>query len=127
MRRRIYLTATLLLTCPGCVTEPSATLVMPVASGLWTVGVTGEQARALEPAAAKAVLLARATLDERARQAGRSQPQYVSFTPSRSGDGWQVEVKYVARWDNGQPVDVPEATVVILIDRHWNVIHFGGK
>jgi hypothetical protein len=113
--------------CQGCVTEPSSTLVMPVASGLWTPGVTGEQARALEPATAKAVLLARATLDERARQAGRSQPQYVSFAPSRSDDGWQVEVKYVARWDNGEPVNVPEATVVILVDRHWNVIRFGGK
>ena len=112
--------------CGGCVTEPPRTEVtVPQVNPLWTPAVAPNQATQLSPDAAKAVLVARAYLDERAKQAGRSQPQYLSFEPTRNNSGWQVRVKYVARWENGEPVEAQGYSLVVALDPQWKVIRLG--
>jgi len=111
-------------TC-GCVTEPPRTDVVPPTNPLWTPGVAAEKAKELSPEAAKAVLVARAYLDERAKQSGRSQPQYLAFEPTRTNSGWEVRVKFVARWENGEPVEAQGYEVVVALDPQWKVTRFG--
>jgi hypothetical protein len=116
----------------GCTTETTRTNMPTVSLSPvdWTVGETSGRAAALTGDQAKAVLIARAYVDEQARKPetgtglpGR-QPQFIDFQPRQSADGWDVYVEFVGTWINDRPARSPGHSAVVRIDRRWKVFDY---
>lgn len=111
----------------GCVSEPAEQTTVPeYAKGLWSVSISPEQAAVLTPDAAKAVLVARAYLEQQSKNASATQPQFLSFEPTASRSGWDVRVQFVGAWRNGEPTAGPGFFTIIQIDRQWKVVRLRG-
>ena len=123
---RILVGAVVAITA-GCVSEHVEQTTTPAeAKGLWAVGVSPERAAALPPEPAKAVLVARAYLEQQAKNANTTQPQFLSFEPTASRSGWDVRVQFVGAWRNGEPTAGPGFFTIIQIDRQWRVVRLRG-
>ena len=126
MLRQVLLGAVVLIIA-GCVSEPAGQTTVPdEAKRLWSLGISPEQAAALPPEPAKAVLVARAYLEQQAKNANATQPQFLSFEPTASRSGWDVRVQFVGAWRNGDPTAGPGFLTIIQIDRQWRIVRLRG-
>jgi len=124
---RWFVPTAALLIAAGCISERVGETTVPAeAKGLWAVGVSPEQAAGLAGDAAKAVLVARAYLEQQAKNANAPQPQFLGFDPSPSHSGWDVRVQFVGVWRNGEPTPGPGYFAMLQIDRQWKVARVRG-
>lgn len=93
----------------------------------WQPSLSVEQASALPLDQAKAVLVARAALEQNAKRSGYPPPNVMAFrvTP-RSPDGWEVYVEYVGASVDGQPISAPGYFCTVYIAGDWSVSRIVG-
>lgn len=112
----------------GCQTTTTTTSRVPSSSPLhWTPALTPDEAGDLTPDAAKAILVARAAIEERSKKLGQPAPPILSFQTAHEGDGWTVRVNWVATWENDQPKSMEGYFTVVHIDSKWKVTSMGGQ
>jgi len=91
------------------------------ASARWIATLSPQQVSALSPEEAKAILLARAAIEQRAQDVGSPQPQVLEYRVNLTSDGWTVHVQYVGLWFEGKPHPAPGYFSTVYIDRNWAV------
>lgn len=92
----------------------------------WVPAMTPDDATALSPDEAKAILLARSVVEENAKRAGQPAPEILHFYPKATEDGWDVHVEYLAFWHNGEPSSAAGFFTEVLIGRNWKIIRVIG-
>lgn len=108
----------------GCAAKQTASVPNSqpsAARARWIATLSPQQVSALSPEEAKAILLARATIEQRARDAGLPQPQVLEYRVRGNSDGWAVYVQYVGVWDEGKPRPAPGYFSTVYIDRNWAI------
>ena len=121
---RTFMFFSVLLALQGCVTTETRTFrepTLPSSPTRWAVGLTPERARSLSPEEAKAVLIARAYLEGRAKDAAGLRPDILEFRPSRMDRGWSVYVGFVGFWNNDEPQGAPGYFCTVYINENWEV------
>src|SRR2546421_2375298 len=88
--------------------------------------VSLQEAQRLAPDEAKAILVARAAVEEAAAKAGAEMPQIMDLHVSRNGSGWVVHVQYVGGFFEGRPIGMAGNFAAVFIDDKWEVIRIGG-
>jgi hypothetical protein len=108
----------------GCVAQESYSFPSDqrvTAPTPWVAPLSPQQVSALSPEHAKVILLARATIEHRAKSAGSAAPQVLEYRVTDVPEGWEVYVQYVGFWDSGNPHPAPGAFSTVFIDRNWTV------
>jgi hypothetical protein len=75
---------------------------------------------------AKAIVVARAALEEAAAKAGDAMPQIMEVHATRNEKGWIVHVQYVGGWFEGRPMGMAGFFSDVFIDERWEVKRIGG-
>jgi hypothetical protein len=119
----------LLIGLVGCVSEmkgQSATAPpeAPQRKAFATISV--QEAQRLAPDEAKAIIIARAAVEEAAAKTGGEMPQIMGIGASRNGNGWVVHVQYVGGWFEGRPTGMAGFFADVLINEKWEVTRIGG-
>src|SRR6185436_18856335 len=65
---------------------------------------------------AKAIVVARAAVEEAAAKAGEETPQIMEFRVSRNQSGWIVHVQYIGGWFEGRPIGMAGFFSDVFID-----------
>ena len=116
-----------LLSC-GCYSEVSQKTVTTAVGyrKKWLPAISLDQAQALSPDEAKAILIARAAV-EQANLRQPEPPAILRLTPERDGTGWSVHVTFVGLYDSdGTPMPGPGYFCVVHIDKDWHVTAITG-
>jgi hypothetical protein len=92
----------------------------------WTPALSPEQARRLTPDEAKAILVARAALEQQAKESGFPSPNIMAYKVTGTAVGWEVHVSYVGAAYDGKVVGAPGYFSVVYIDHAWNVTRIVG-
>jgi hypothetical protein len=87
----------------------------------WTVPVTPQHAKEWTPEEAKAVLVARAAVEQMAKLANAPVPDIMEFRVTPELGGWSVYVQYVGAYVDGKAYPAPGFFAVVEIGRDWNV------
>ena len=107
--------------CGSTSNRPSVVQREQPATAPWTVAITPQRAREWTPEEAKAVLVARAALDEQAKRANAPAPDIIEFRVTPEPNGWSVYVEFVGYYVDGKAGPAPGYFTVVEIDREWNV------
>src|SRR2546423_14770111 len=119
----------LLIVLGGCVSEMRSQKVIarpeaPQKKAFATVSL--QDAQRLAPDEAKAIVVARAAVEEAAAKTGGGMTPIIKFHLSRNGSGWVVHVQYVGGWFEGRPIGMAGNFAAVFIDDKWEVIRIGG-
>ena len=123
-----HATALLALFLAGCYTTVSQQRTTTASDfpKKWSPAVSLHQAQSLSPDEAKAILIARAAVEE-FNQNMREPPGILSLTPERDGDGWSVHVTFVGAYSpDGTPAGGPGYFCVVHIDKDWKMTGITG-
>ena len=85
-----------------------------------------EEAQRLTPDEAKAIVVARAAVEEAAAKTGGEMPQIMNLHVGRNGSGWVIHVQYVGGWFEGRPIGMAGNFADVLIDDKWEVTRIVG-
>lgn len=121
--------ACVLATSVGCGStsdHPSVARHEDPTTAPWTVAITPQRAREWTPEEAKAVLIARAAVDELAKRANAPAPEILEFRVTPEPSGWSVYVEFVGYYVEGKAGPAPGYFTVIEIDRNWNITRVVG-
>src|SRR5436190_14865739 len=96
----------LLIGLGGCVSEMRSQKVIappaaPQRRAFATISL--QDAHRLAVDEAKAIVVARAAVEEAAAKTGGEMPQIMNLHVSRNGSGWVIHVQYVGGWFEGRP------------------------
>jgi len=119
----------LLIGLGGCVSEMRSQKVIappeaPQKKAFATVSLRDAQRLALDEA--KAIVVARAAVEEAAAKIGGEMPQIMEFIVRRNGSGWVVHVQCVGGWFEGRPIGMAGNFADVFIDDKWEVTRIGG-
>ena len=121
-RVRILPVAAILLLA-GCYTEISRQRTTTASNypKKWVPAVSLHAAQALSADEAKAILIARAAVEEMNRDSSEP-PAILELAPTREEDGWSVHVTFVGGYGgDGSPGRGPGYFCVVKIDKAWKV------
>jgi hypothetical protein len=92
----------------------------------WVPSLSIESAKSYTPEEAKAILIARAAVENQAKESGGGQPEIMGFNVSHVQGRWSVYIQFVGIWDNDKPIPAPSFFTVVNIDAEWKVTSIVG-
>ena len=87
----------------------------------WVMTLSPQQVSNLSPEDAKAILFARAAIEQQAKSAGAPSPQVLEYRVTDTRDGWEVHVQFVGLWDGGKPSPGPGYFSTVYINKDWTL------
>ena len=87
----------------------------------WIPALTLAEAQSCSLHVAKAILIARAALEEQAHNSGFGEPQVMEFRVEDTPTDIIVRASYVGMWDQGRPFPAPGYFSTVYIGKDWHV------
>jgi hypothetical protein len=92
----------------------------------WVPSLTVERAKSYTPEEAKAILIARAAVENQAKECRGWPPNIMGYNVSHVQGRWSVYIQFVGIWDNDKPIPAPSFFTVVNIDAEWKVTSIVG-
>lgn len=126
---RLNLLLGVLSTIAGCTHSPTdghPSPQPPATSPQWNAPLSPEQVKGWSPEEAKAVVIARAAVEQMSMRSGGPAPDIMEFRVTPTPTGWEVYVSFVGAYVDGQPIGGAGYFTVVEVDRNWNVTRLVG-